>query len=86
MLFGQHSKPTKMYKALYVSPMIPSFDIEKTVSFFIDLLDFKVGRDDKTYFILYKDNLTVHIQRAGSDIGEMSFYLNVDDIEKVWDI
>jgi len=49
------------------------------------LLDFKVGRDDKTYFILYKDNLTVHIQRAGSDIGEMSFYLNVDDIEKVWD-
>lgn len=64
--------------------MIPSFNIEKTVSFFIDLLDFKIGRDDKTYFILYKDNLTVHIQRAGSDIGEMSFYLNVDDIEKVW--
>lgn len=49
------------------------------------MLDFKVGRDDKTYFILYKDNLTVHIQRAGSDIGEMSFYLNVHDIEKVWD-
>lgn len=65
--------------------MIPSFNIEKTVSFFTDLLDFKVGRDDKTYFILYKDNLTIHIQRAGSDIGEMSFYLNVDDIEKVWD-
>lgn len=73
-----------MYKAKYLSPMIPSFNIEKTVSFFIDLLDFKIGRDDKTYFILYKDNLTVHIQRAGSDIGEMSFYLNVDDIEKVW--
>jgi len=73
-----------MYKAKYLSPMIPSFNIEKTVSFFTDLLDFKIGRDDKTYFILYKDNLTVHIQRAGSDIGEMSFYLNVDDIEKVW--
>ena len=73
-----------MYKAKYLSPIIPSFNIEKTVSFFIDLLDFKIGRDDKTYFILYKDNLTVHIQQAGSDIGEMSFYLNVDDIEKVW--
>jgi hypothetical protein len=73
-----------MYKAKYLSPMIPSFNIEKTVSFFTDLLDFKIGRDDKTYFILYKDNLTVHIQQAGSDIGEMSFYLNVDDIEKVW--
>ena len=73
-----------MYKAKYLSPMIPSYNIEKTVSFFIDLLDFKVGRDDKTYFILYKDNLTVHILKAGSDIGEMEFYLEVDDIEKVW--
>jgi hypothetical protein len=63
--------------------MIPSYNLEKTVAFFVDLLDFQIGRDDKTYFILYKDNLTLHIQRAG-DIGEMSFYLNVDDIEKVW--
>ena len=72
-----------MYKARYLSPMIPSFNIEKTVSFFIELLDFEVGRDDKTYIILYKDNLTVHIQRAG-DIGEMSFYLVVDNIDQVW--
>jgi hypothetical protein len=77
-------KPTKMYKAKYLSPMIPSYNIEKTVSFFTNLLDFKVGRDDKTYVILYKDNSTVHILRAGSDIGEMEFYLVVDDIEKVW--
>ncbi|GAC1422999.1 MAG: hypothetical protein NVS1B13_21680 [Flavisolibacter sp.] len=72
-----------MYKARYLSPMIPSFNIDKTVSFFIELLDFEVGRDDKTYIILYKDNLTVHIQRAG-DIGEMSIYLVVDDIDQVW--
>ena len=64
--------------------MIPSYNLEKTVSFFINLLDFKVGRDDKTYFILYKNNLTVHILRAGDDIGEMEFYLLVDNIEKVW--
>lgn len=73
-----------MYKAKYLSPMIPSFNIEKTVSFFTDLLDFKVGRDDKTYVILYKDNLTVHILRAGPDIGEMEFYFEVNDIEEVW--
>ena len=73
-----------MYKVKYLSPMMLSFNLEKTASFFIDLLDFKVGRDDKTYFILYKDNLTVHILRAGSDIGEMEFYLEVDDIERVW--
>ncbi|MEO8795983.1 MAG: hypothetical protein ABI390_10985, partial [Daejeonella sp.] len=74
----------KMYKAKYLSPMIPSFDIEKTVSFFIDFLDFEVARDDKTYFILYKDELTLHILRAGSEIGQMEFYLEVDDIEQVW--
>ncbi len=72
-----------MYKARYLSPMIPSFNLEKTVLFFTELLDFKVVRDDRTYIILSKDNLTVHIQRAG-DIGEMSFYLVVDDIEAVW--
>lgn len=73
-----------MYKALQISPMIPSFNLDITVSFFIDILDFKVARDDKTYIILNKDNLTVHIQRAG-DIGEMSFYLEVDDIDKIWE-
>ncbi|HEV7621566.1 MAG TPA: hypothetical protein VGO09_07530 [Flavisolibacter sp.] len=73
-----------MYKAKHLSPMIPSYNIEKTVSFFIDLLDFKVGRDEKTYVILYKDNLTIHFLRAGSDIGEMEFYLEVDNIDDLW--
>lgn len=74
-----------MYKAQYLSPMIPSYNLEKTVSFFTDLLGFEIGRDDKTYYILYKDNLTVHILRAGQDIGEMEFYLVVDDVSKVWE-
>lgn len=73
-----------MYTAKYLSPMIPSFDIEKTVSFFTGLLEFRIARDEKTYVILYKDNVTLHILRAGPDIGEMEFYLEVDDIEKVW--
>ena len=73
-----------MYTAKYLSPMIPSFDIEKTVSFFTGLLEFRIARDEKTYVILYKDNVTLHILLAGPDIGEMEFYLEVDDIEKVW--
>jgi hypothetical protein len=74
-----------MYEAKYLSPMIPSFNIEKTVSFFKEQLDFQVRRDDKTYVILQKDNLTVHILQAGSDIGEMEFYFEVDSIDNVWD-
>lgn len=40
--------------------------------------------NEKTYAILHKDNLTVHIMAAGLDIGEMEFYLEVDDIEQLW--
>ena len=64
--------------------MIPSFDIPKTVSFFTNLLDFKIARDEKTYVILHKDNSMVHILRAGENIGEMEFYFEVDDVDQVW--
>ena len=77
-------KRITMYVAKHLSPMIPSFNVQKTVAFFTDLLDFKIYRDEQTYVILYKDNLTVHILSAGSDIGEMEFYLEVDDVEQVW--
>jgi hypothetical protein len=73
-----------MYKAKYLSPMIPSFNIEKTASFFIDLLQFKVKRNDKTYVVLCKDKVMLHILSAGTDIGEMEFYLEVDDIATIW--
>ena len=74
-----------MYKARHLSPMIPSFDIGATVSFFIELLGFEILRDDRTYVILQKDNLTIHILRAGADIGEMECYLEVDDIGAIWE-
>ena len=73
-----------MYKALHLSPMIPSFDIEETVTFFKDVLNFKIARDDGSYAILHKDDLTIHILQAGTDIGEMEFYLEVDDVEGLW--
>lgn len=39
-----------MYKALYLSPMIPSYNLVETVLFFTDVLEFKIARDDKNYF------------------------------------
>ncbi|MDE3251068.1 MAG: hypothetical protein KGO82_20550 [Bacteroidota bacterium] len=73
-----------MYKALQISPMIPSFDISKTMGFFTDLLGFTIYRNDGHYVILQKDYNTIHLLRAGQDIGEMEFYLEVDDIDQVW--
>ena len=72
------------YKTLRVSPMIPSFDVPATATFFIELFGFKTFRDDGNYRILYKDDCTIHIERAGTDIGEMEFYLEVDDINGLW--
>jgi hypothetical protein len=73
-----------MYKALYLSPMIPSYNIAETVLFFTTVLEFSIARDDNNYSILYKDHLTIHILTAGLDIGQMEFYLQVDDLDALW--
>jgi len=72
------------YKALYLSPMIPSFNIEETVRFFKDILGFFPIIDTENYAIYKKDNLTIHILRAGQEIGQMEFYLEVDNVDKLW--
>ncbi len=73
-----------MYKALHLSPMIPSFAIDKTVHFFTDLLGFQIMRDEANYVIVQKDNLSLHILKAGPDVGQMEFYLEVDDVNAIW--
>ena len=74
-----------MYKALHLSPMIPSYNMKETAAFFIDLLGFGKIMYNDSYIILQKDNLTIHILNAG-DIGEMEFYLEVDDIDGLWEV
>jgi catechol 2,3-dioxygenase-like lactoylglutathione lyase family enzyme len=74
-----------MYKALYLSPMIPSYNIPETLSFFTDVLSFTAVMDVDGYAIAHKDNLSVHILNAGTDIGEMEFYLEIDDVDGLWE-
>jgi hypothetical protein len=72
-----------MYKALYLSPMIPSFNIRETRNFFADLFGFEVLMDGD-YTIVKKDAHLIHILHAGEDIGEMELYLEVDDVDLLW--
>jgi hypothetical protein len=74
---------TEIYKALYLSPMVPSFNIEETKRFFVDLFGFMTLMEGD-YSIVKKDTFLIHILKAGEDIGEMEFYLEVDDIDKLW--
>ena len=74
-----------MYKAIHLSPMIPSFSIRETIDFFKDLFGFKIALASENYFVIYKHDLTIHLLRAGEDIGEMEFYLEVDNIDTLWE-
>ena len=71
-------------KALFISPMIPSLNIKVTGKFFTDILGFSTVMDAMEYAIFMKDNLSVHVLRAGSDIGQMEFYMEVADIDLLW--
>ena len=73
-----------MYKAIYISPIIPSFDLQITGIFFKDILNFEKVFDSGNYTIYEKNNLTVHILPAGENIGQMEFYLEVDDVDTIW--
>lgn len=64
--------------------MIPSTDVRETVSFMKDVFQFEEVVNAVDYVILVKDELTIHILSAGPGIGEMEFYLEVDDIETLW--
>lgn len=64
--------------------MIPSFDLKKTSDFFRDVLNFSVVMDTACYCIYEKNNLSVHILPAGENIGQMEFYMEVDDIDGIW--
>lgn len=74
-----------MYKIKYLSPMIPSYDFDVTGKFFEDVMGFRNVYKSDIYLIYEKDNLTVHILRAGEDIGEMEFYIEVDNVDSFWD-
>jgi Glyoxalase/Bleomycin resistance protein/Dioxygenase superfamily len=74
-----------MYKVLHISPMIPSFDLSKTVAFFCDLLDFSPIMNEKEYAVLQRNDQTIHVLPAGAEIGEMEFYLEVDDVDGLWE-
>lgn len=64
--------------------MIPSFNLKETFRFFIEILAFTPVLDTETYGILQKNNLTIHLLNAGEDIGQMEFYIEVDNVDKLW--
>lgn len=65
--------------------MIPSFNLEETTRFFKDVLDFSPVMYTEGYAVYQKDNLTIHILPAGESIGQMEFYMEVDNVDSLWE-
>jgi hypothetical protein len=51
-----------MYKALRLSPMVPSYSIDQTAAFFADVLNFSFYMNGDTYIIMHKDDLASCVQ------------------------
>ena len=75
-----------MYRATHISPMVPSYSVSGTRDFFKELLKFEVIMDSTEYCVVGLGEFELHIQKAGENIGEMSFYMSVDDIDTVWSL
>lgn len=73
-----------MYQAKFLSPMIPSRNLNVTGEFFTNILGFTAVMDTEKYAIYEKNNLTVHLLPAGEGIGQMEFYLEVDSVDTLW--
>jgi hypothetical protein len=73
-----------MYKALYISPMIPSRNLNISSTFFVEILGFEKILDMPTYIICQKDHLTIHFLPAGEEITQMEFYMEVDQVDALW--
>lgn len=65
--------------------MVPSTDLDATVTFLEAALGFKLVFTSETYRICERDGLTLHLQRAGETVGESAVYLEVDDLDAVWE-
>ena len=72
------------YKAVNLSPVIPSTDVAHTTNFFYEVLGFSSFRNYGYYSIVFNDAFSVHISEAKSECTSVSIYLEVDDIELFW--
>ena len=63
--------------------MIPSFNLDETSKFFVDLFEFTIVKDGD-YMILNKDDIFIHILRAG-EVGEIEFYYVINGLDQLWE-
>lgn len=78
------------YKVRVLSPMIPVAEMGRSIGFYREVLGFEVTMESAGYSMLTRDGVSLHLTRAveGAEAaarrGEMSIYLEVQEIESLW--
>jgi len=74
-----------------ISPMLATDNMERTISFYENVLGFRTTRDSPQYVILERDGQTIHFQDAASEEVMRSMrehteiYIEVSDIHALWE-
>ena len=70
--------------------MLCVFDMNRTVAFYRDVLQFRVVMDTPGYSILERDGSLIHLHPAGEEIlsklrGQIEIYIEVDNLDALWE-
>jgi len=74
-----------------ISPMLAVADMEETLAFYQEVLDFKPIMKSPEYSIVGRDGQTIHFQKAASEEvmncvrGHTEIYIEVSNIHSLWE-
>lgn len=74
----------------HISPMLAVADMDMTLAFYAEVLDFDLVLSNPDYSIVEKDGATIHFTKAADDSvmqavrGHASIYIEVNDIQTLW--
>jgi len=74
-----------MVKVKKVIPHIPSVNIQKTVEFMAGIFDTTSEAQSELYSEIYLDGNTIGILAAQGEPNQQSVYLQVDDVDTIWE-
>lgn len=78
------------YEAKFLSPILPVADMQRSLRFYTEVLDFTPGLQSDTYSIVTRGGASLHLTLAADDTvlertrGHMSIYLEVTGIDSLW--
>jgi hypothetical protein len=62
LTFGKQARKKITTELLSISPVLPTADLERDISWYKQKLSFEIYFSDKMYAVLYRENICIHLQ------------------------